>query len=540
MTLLFILLILLFSPHSGVYGQQIQPAAQASVSANSAGDSCGKDTFTFGCHAYVIAMDINKVPGLASKGVQTVTIDAQAAAKNPSALQQLNKSGPLPIFYTNPWCEKRFGGTCQGPCISDKIASQFGECMQRPDNPDFLANYQRQLGWVKSVGGKYVILDNSDSYIDRGMVGGLQKLVQMAAQQGINVIPNNAKSQDLLKMSNVVAVITEPGSGSAQTYRSALVSAGKKCGGVLMINGKGPGDAYTSFTQGDQLTRGDRSEYTQFRGCTANSAGARVAGTPIATGNEIIAPTPPEQKISQFECPPGTFCQSQSAEQPQSSLGQGSTSAPAQTSAAPASAQKQSQQLGGCADNPNCTNSSLATQTIRPVMPFGEQAKVQGTEKSASKSELDALFGDDTTLDTPKKETDSKEAVLSGLSAKLTCAPKQLSRGEKVTLAWRCPVGTKGISESSDARSVFTTKNKRFGTVRAAVRVTTTYTLSCEGEANTEVLEPATCTVTVRRTNPTYSAPPQTVQRNDLNALIPVRDEKESEQVKSCFLGFCI
>jgi Glycoside-hydrolase family GH114 len=142
----------------------------------------------------------------------------------------------------------------------------------------------------------------------------------------------------------------------------------------------------------------------------------------------------------------------------------------------------------------------------------------------------------------PSTQADPGESVLTvptptntRVGARLTCAPRVLARGERATLAWRCPVGTVAVGESTDPRSPFVVGGKRYGTVRARAIDTTTYTLGCE--VGGDVVEPVSCTVSVRL--PMVRSVPDVVRTVDAIGASPVSGVVP-EQAQRCFMGFCM
>lgn len=222
----------------------------------------------WGCSAYLIGALPSNPQELKDKGVQSIVIDSQNAAGSPSVVQSLRSLGIQPICYVNAFCESRFG-SCSGPTMkASDVSSSYNESIPAPNTQFFFSNVARQLNWAKAVGCTVVEIDNIDEYVRRGEVQAVKNLIEVAGTGGFSVVSKNSTNAEVLKMSNVVGAIVEPGSGSASDYRTAFQSAGKGCAGVLMINAGG-GDSFTSVTQGN---KGGSGEYTQFLGCSATGA----------------------------------------------------------------------------------------------------------------------------------------------------------------------------------------------------------------------------------------------------------------------------
>jgi hypothetical protein len=492
-------------------------------------DGCGKDTFAFGCHAYLIGGgEGNNPKALAAKGVQTVTLDPGNVSA--ATVADLNKTGPIPIFYTNAYWQKSLGGSRPSRCLKSGVASQYNECMIDPRSPEFYPNFQRQLAKVKSLGGSYIEIDNMDEYVKQGYTADIVRLIQLAANSGVNVFSKNETSPAILKLPNVVGAIVEAGNKGSAAYRKGFNDVGKKCAGVVMINaGENKSvDPYVSYTTGNhpQYQKGNCKglEYTKFCGCTPNSAGPRVAGTPVAVGDvPIPPPTNAQPPLTPFTNPFG-------GSTPFSGLGGGGS--PGGGGALAASpGQFTPQAFRGCADNPNCTNSTLAKNEIKPITDDAAKKKATAQEKDATKKEIDELFGDAETDSEDGEDVKKEEVTEPGQRGTLTCIPRAASRGESVTVAWRCPQGTKAQVRSSDARSAFETAGARFGTRRARMVSSTQFSLVC-GDAAAVM-----CTVTlVTRASQegAVTPPPATI-----TPFMPLKGE-ESAAPKSCFLGFCL
>jgi hypothetical protein len=183
--------------------------------------------------------------------------------------------------------------------------------------------------------------------------------------------------------------------------------------------------------------------------------------------------------------------------------------------------------------------------TSQQLPQYGTQPPVYAptnTSSVASKSEdvggLDTLMGDDVSGNLASDNDDvtaQAERRTVGDARFTACPSRVLPYGTPAILAWRCPVGTNAVGESTDPRVAFAPP-KRYGAVPITPRSpATTFTLRCEGTA--EIIEPAVCTVKTTR-----SAVPllqQAVYRNDAS---PSRTASPAqiESAQSCFLGFCI
>lgn len=495
----------------GFFSTSYSAPPQVPAAPTTGADGCGKDTMTFGCHAYLIGPGGAATAASLAGKVHSAAIDTQQVMNNPGLVQKMNQNGPVPILYTNAFCESRFGG-CQGPYLSSQTSSQWGEPMPDPRGPGFQANFQKQLGWVKQVGGKVIEIDNIDSYIEKGHKNAVIQLIRMAQNAGINVVSKNVSDPAILGLPNVVGAIVEPGSGSASQYRSSFSGVGKKCAGVVIINGGG-GDAYTSVTKGNQ---GGQGEYTKFLGCNPNSAGMQIAGTPVA-GAEVISPQgigAVQQTGASQGGAPGVFGNQQ---------GQGSQSQGAQSGGSSGGGQGSGGSQSGAGTSPGSFPSGanpfgIGNQSVSPSQ--GTTDIFPTKTESQSSMQSDAQKPKSSTITAEKEE----DVSYSDGNARLTCIPKNPLRGEKVVLAWDCDGATAAIT-ASDTRIKIDTGNKSLGSVKLLVQKNTQFRLACGSKGSTGV---SVCNVKVQLQNQTKSIP-------DTRLSVP-----QSGGSNLCFFGFCL
>jgi hypothetical protein len=491
------------------------------------GGACGKNTLTFGCHAYIYG-NSGSAPSYAGRA-DSVFIDAQHMSQNPGMAQRLNQTGPFPMFYTNAYCEKRFGWGCGGPQLSgSSVAAQYGEVAQHPNSGQFFSNFTRQLDWVKRAQGKVIEIDNMDFYIEKGHKAAIIKLIQMAANAGINVLSKNVKDRDILSLPNVVGVVVEEGSGNAPEYHAAFAAVGKPCAGVLMINARSKaGNQYTSFTECDHPSRGSKSEYTKCS-CKKNTAGMQIAGTPVAGPNVDI---PPEQLVQQYQQnqqPQQTFAQETPASQ-QPSSGGSSSSAQSQ----PQSPQPQSPpQLSKLPDAINEKPTQIKDPSIEKLQPKDSFVKDSlGKKIDALKEKVEKAQEEDTTFYDPlggKKDGDreafeKKKSVQKPFGdAKIRCMPTTVFAGARPTIAWSC-----GKHATSSEGISFDSRNYLLGSARVTPSRTTLYAVNCYEEG--ELVGSAQCTIRVNRE-----------KSADESFGTGEKKKEEVQPKKLCFLAFCI
>jgi hypothetical protein len=436
------------------------------------------------------------------------------------------------MFYTNAYCEDRFGG-CPGPSLGgSSVAAQYGEKAQHPGSKEFYDNFARQISWVKQSQGKVIEIDNMDFYVEKGHTAAIVKLIQFAAQNGINVMSKNETNAQILSQPNVVGVVVEQGSGDAAKYRSAFTAAGKPNAGVLIINGACTPDQYTSCTKSNhpkyQQGGCTGSEYTKFCGCGKNEAGLQIAGTPVANGTgENFGPSPGSALPPGSVQAPGAFANNS----PPGEWGGGSTAAPAssgasQASAAPAQSPSPRAALGP-ADFAN---------PYKPGDPFSATSQNKPSSSSpqnsshsdASDDELDELLGESDVASEENGGGEKSKKLLSAQRATVRCLPASVVRGQKATLAWRCPSGFTSSISSMPTLQV-NTKGKRFGTTQISLARTTTFTLACENEK--EVTRPVSCTVSQSTVKPSIIKSTRAFE---------APAEVQSSEPKMCFMGFCL
>lgn len=491
------------------------------------GGTCGKNTLTFGCHAYIYG-NSGSAASYAGRA-DSVFVDAQYMAQNTGLAQRLNQTGPVPFFYTNAYCEKRFGG-CGGPQLSgSSVAAQYGEIAQHPGSAEFYNNFNRQLGWVKQAQGKVIEIDNMDFYIEKGHKAAIVKLIQLAANAGLNVLSKNVRDRDILALPNVVGAVVEEGSGNAQDYHSVFAAVGKPCAGVLMINARNKtGNQYTSFTECDHPSRGSKSEYTKCS-CTKNPAGMQIAGTPVAGPNVDIPPSALQQAYNTAPSsnPFSQPTQTQSTASP--------ASAPSSASAQPVQPQYAYQQ-----PPPQQMPSSTLGQRETAVKDKGVAALNDAKQSDKKKTNLglkdeegdlqfksdetefyDPLGGKKSTQDVVRKN-DTVVPKPFG-DARMRCMPTTMLLGTRPTLAWSC-----GRDATRSVGVGFDTRNFLLGSQRVSPLRTTLYAIKCYDEDM--LIGSAQCIIKVhadKSADESFKAP------------IPGTYDASSRK-KVCFLSFCL
>ncbi len=490
--------------------------------------ACGKDTMTFGCNAYIYG-DTNSAGSYAGRA-DTVAVDAQEMAKNPALAQRLNQNGPFPLFYTNAFCERRFGSGCPGPYLrSSDVSRNYSEQIQDPNSAAFFQNFQMQLAWVKQVQGKVIEIDNMDEYIRQGHKGAIVKLIQLAANSGINVLAKNVRDADILRIPNVVGAVVEAGSGNAADYHAAFQSVGKPCAGVLMINARSTaGNQYTSHTQCDHPARGNRSEYTKCS-CTKNPAGMQIAGTPVA-GQNVDIPAAALQQA--YNSPPQSNPFTQQQSQPTGvTSGQpgGGQSTPQQT---PQQYQPQPQftQIPPTNLNqqPTSVKDKASTDTAekekRETLAFEKAPKDKGTSEGREGEETefyDPLGGKKNASKNPPAQDKLLPRPFG--DARMRCMPTAIRAGARPTIAWSC-----GKRATSGTGIGFDTRNYLLGSTRVKPQRTTLYAVKCYEEG--VLIGSAQCIIRV-----------QTEKSADESfSTKPVSTTGNERQRSLCFLTFCI
>ena len=493
------------------------------------GGVCGKNTLTFGCHAYIYG-NSGSAASYAGRA-DSVFVDAQYMAQNTALAQRLNQTGPVPFFYTNAYCEKRFGG-CGGPQLSgSSVAAQYGEIAQHPNSAEFFNNFNKQLGWVKQAQGKVIEIDNMDFYIEKGHKAAIVKLIQLAANAGLNVLSKNVRDRDILALPNVVGAVVEEGSGNAQDYHSVFAAVGKSCAGVLMINARSKaGNQYTSFTECDHPNRGSKSEYTKCS-CTKNAAGMQIAGTPVA-GPNVDIPQGTQQQIYNT--------QPQSNPYTQAPLSQSSTSSPptAQNSASQPQAQPQ---YAYQQPPPQQMPSSALGQRETAVKDKSVATQSSVTDSDQKKSPLNAkeqerglqFESDETEFYDPLGGTKKKNAALSKKSdtvipkpfgdARMRCMPTTMLPGTRPTLAWSC-----GRDATRSVGVGFDTRNFLLGSERVSPFRTTLFAIKCYDEDM--LIGSAQCIIKVHSDKGAEES---------FKAPIPGSYDASTRK-KVCFLSFCL
>lgn len=514
-----------------VSGVLIYSAHAQNTPTSSQGATCGKDTMTFGCHAYIYG-NTGSATSYAGRA-DSVFVDAQYMSQNPGVAQRLNQTGPVPLFYVNAYCERRFGG-CSGPQLSgSSVAAQYGEYAQHPNSAEFYSNFNRQLEWVKRSQGKVIEIDNMDFYIEKGHKAAIIKLIQLAANAGINVLSKNVRDTEILRQPNVVGAVVEAGSGNALDYHSVFASVGKQCAGVLMINAKNKtGNNYTSFTECDHPSRGDKSEYTKCT-CKKNPAGMQIAGTPVAGPNVDIPPSQPAQQYNPLAPQSYPFSQSQQGlTQPTGVQGSPTSSAPIQQPLAQYPPQMQQPQLAQLPGSP--TEKPTGVKDGQTEKNKTDQTKSLETLKEKNKEDSLSTQTEETSLIDP---LGSSKKTTSGTAAKgkqvlvprpfgnvrLRCVPQAIYAGARPTLAWSCPreaTSSKGIS--------FTTDNYLLGSTRVAPKQTTLFAVNCYEEG--VLIGSAQCVIKVQ-VDKSSAESFDTAQK--------VQDEPTRKK-NLCFLSFCL
>lgn len=493
------------------------------------GATCGKDTMTFGCHAYIYG-NSGSAPSYAGKA-DSVFVDSQYMSQNPGVAQRLNQSGPVPLFYVNAYCERRFGG-CSGPQLTgSSVAAQYGEYAQHPSSGEFYNNFNRQLAWVKQVQGKVIEIDNMDFYIQKGHKDAIVKLIQLAANAGINVLSKNVHDTDILRLPNVVGAVVERGSGNASQYHSAFQSVGKPCAGVLMINASSnAGNQYTSHTQCDHPSQGSRSEYTKCS-CTKNPAGMQIAGTPVAGPNVDIPQSQLPQPYSQ-PAPQQGPGQSQQTQQPTGVQGSPGSSSPQQ----PVSQSPQQQpQFAQAPTSPTEKQTGVKGATTEKTKSGNEKFEVEETSGAPKKEKTKTAEAEETSFYDPlggatKKGNEQnakkgKQAIVPRPfgDARLRCIPNAIRAGARPTIAWSC-----GRNATSSTGVGFSTQNSLLGSVRVAPARTSLFAVNCyDGGTMTGS---AQCVIQVR-----------TEKSADESFGTTQKTQTENPRTKTlCFLSFCL
>lgn len=503
-------------------------AVQRSEAQQQQGGTCGKNTLTFGCHAYIYG-NSGSAASYAGRA-DSVFVDAQYMAQNTALAQRLNQTGPVPFFYTNAYCEKRFGG-CGGPQLSgSSVAAQYGEIAQHPGSAEFYNNFNRQLAWVKQAQGKVIEIDNMDFYIEKGHKAAIIKLIQLAANAGINVLSKNVRDRDILSQPNVVGAVVEEGSGNAQDYHSVFAAVGKSCAGVLMINARNKtGNQYTSFTECDHPSRGSKSEYTKCS-CTKNAAGMQIAGTPVAGPNVDIPPSALQQA---YNTPP------QSNPFAQAPLSQTSAPAPSQSYPQQSSPQQQypyqqqlppQQQIGGSAlgqretavKDKGIASQQDVKQTDKKKTELTAKDGEEDLELKSDETEFyDPLGGSKKSTGAPQKRDTTVPKPFG--DARMRCMPTTMLVGTRPTLAWSC-----GRDATRSVGVGFDTRNFLLGSQRVSPLRTTLYAIKCYDEDM--LIGSAQCIIKVhadKSADESFRAP------------IPGTYDASTRK-KVCFLSFCL
>lgn len=501
-------------------GTQQQPTQQ--------GGSCGKNTLTFGCHAYIYG-NTGSATSYAGRA-DSVFVDAQYVSQNPALAQRLNQTGPVPFFYVNAYCEKRFGG-CGGPQLSgSSVAAQYGEIAQHPNSAEFFNNFNKQLGWVKQAQGKVIEIDNMDFYIEKGHKAAIIKLIQLAANAGINVLSKNVRDTEILRQPNVVGAVVEEGSGNASDYHSAFTAVGKQCAGVLMINAKNKtGNSYTSFTECDHPSRGDKSEYTKCT-CKKNPSGMQIAGTPVAGPNVDIpqGQLPPPYATQNPPSSPTDQTQQQQNPAPQQ---QAPTSTPPAQTYAPTQASPQQPQFLKQSDMLNQKQTEVKDpltqkQTATDKKMNDALAKLKAKNEAIETDETEFHDPLGSPAETQKLgQSEKRDTVIPKPfgDARLRCMPTTMLLGTRPTIAWAC-----GRDATRSVGVGFNARNFLLGSERVSPLTTTLYAIKCYNEDM--LIGSAQCTIKV------YAD--KSVDESFRTPMPGTYDATQRRKV--CFLSFCL
>jgi hypothetical protein len=400
-----------------------------------------------------------------------------------------------------------------------------------PRSPEFYPHFQRQLAKVKALGGSYIEIDNMDAYVQKGFTDDVARLIQLAANAGVNVLSKNETNEAILKLPNVVGAIVEAGNKGSAAYRNAFNAVGKKCAGVVMINaseGKSS-DPYVSYTTGShpnyQGKGCDGKEYQKFCGCSPNSAGPRIAGTPAAVGDIPIPPPTPGEQTPSINNQPTALA----GGSPQSSSGGGS----------PATQQLPLQQP--------------QPQQFPPYQPKQEQkktetviAKKEEPKKEVPKKEAEQKTGFEKRTKVPTKKQNAVltnplgvgdvsgeestiqelPAVTSFGGARLSCTPKDIPLGTRAVLSWVCRNANESVITASDRRVSISTDGRTLGSAKVIPKMKTRFVLSCLSDG--EEVGSASCVIETRKSQAAPALP------------FGATSKPVEESQPKCFFGFCM